>query len=216
MSIFFQWWYALKQNLWGGGSPGGGTVDFTDASIDGNDYLGETTYNMLLHILRGAASGVPQHYTGDYFGGHRDQIIVESLNDAIALLAGAGPLPEMGFGTCAGSDAVHGFGTSDPTAWGWQPPVDLDFDCLDNFASNLLSLGTKPTAFGKVPSENRSTYMQALELGKPIRGENVIPPGQSGFIKHLGPLMGEADPHMGDQAELFRTFTYKPMQLGKK
>ena len=220
MSIFFQWWYALKQNLWGGGSsPGGafvGTVDFTDTSIDGNDYLGETTYNMLLHVLRGVASGVPQHYTGDYFGGHRDQIIVESLNDAIALLAGTGPLPEMGFGTCTGSDAVHGFGTSDPTTWGWQPPVDLDFDCLDDFANNLLAIGTNPTAFGKAPSENRSTYMQALELGKPIRGENVIPPGQSGFIKHLGPFMGEADPHMGDQAELFRSFTYKPMKLGKK
>jgi len=220
MSIFFQWWYALKQNLWGGGSSAAGafvgTVDFSDTSIDGNDYLGETTYNMLLHILRGAESGVPQHYAGDYFGGRRDEIIVQSLNDAITTLAGSGPLPEMGFGTCSGSDAVHGFGTSDPTAWGWQPPVDLDFDCLDNFASNLLALGTKPTSFGKAPSENRSTYMQALELDKPIRGENVLPPGQSGYIKHLGPLSGEADPHMGDQAELFRSFTYKPMQLGKK
>ena len=87
---------------------------------------------------------------------------------------------------------------------------------FDDFASNLLALGTKPTTFGKAPSENRSTYMQALELGKPIRGENVIPPGQSGFIRHLGPLMGEADPHMGDQADLFRTFTYKPMLLGSK
>ena len=220
MSIFFQWWYALKQNLWGGGMPGAvyiGTVDLTDGSIDGNDYLGETTYNMLLHLLRGPASGVPQGYAGDYFGGHKDQILVESMNDAIALLSGADPLPEMGFGTCAGtSDAVHGFGTADPTQWGWQPPQDLDFDCLDDFASNLLALGTKPTTFGKAPSENRSTYMQALELGKPIRGENVIPPGQSGFIRHLGTLMGEADPHMGDQADLFRTFTYKPMLLGSK
>jgi hypothetical protein len=66
MSIFFQWWYALKQNLWGGGSSAAGafvgTVDFSDTSVDGNDYLGETTYNMLLHVLRGADSGVPQHY----------------------------------------------------------------------------------------------------------------------------------------------------------
>ncbi len=220
MSIFFQWWYALKQNLWGGGMPGApyvGTVDFTDTAIDGNDYLGETTYNMLLHVLRGAQSGVPQQYAGDYFGGNRDRIIVESLNDAIALLSGTAALPEMGFGKCDGSsDAVHGFGTADPTAWKWQPPVDLDYDCLDDFANNLLAAGTKPTSFGKAPSENRSTYMQALELAKPIRGVNVIAPGQSGFIKHLAFLSGEADPHMGDQAELFRTFTYKPMLLDKK
>jgi len=220
MSIFFQWWYALKQNMWGGGMPGAayvGTLDFTDGAIDGNDYLGETTYNMLLHLLRGAAAGVPQRYAGDYFGGHRDQILVESMNDAIGLLGGTGPLPELGFGTCAGtSDAVHGFGTADPTRWGWQPPQDLDFDCLDDFANNLLALGTMPTSFGKAPSENRSTYMQALELARPIHGENVIAPGQSGYIKHLGPLMGEADAHMGDQAVLFRTFAYKPMRLNAK
>jgi hypothetical protein len=119
------------------------------------------------------------------------------MNDAITLLSGADALPEIGFGTCAGtSDAVHGFGT------------------LDNFANNLLALETKPTTFGKAPSENRSTYMQVLELARPIRGENVTPPGQSGYIKHLG--MGEADAHMGDQAALFRTFTYKPMLLTSK
>src|SRR5262249_57686841 len=69
MSIFFQWWYALKQNLWGGGMPGAavvGTVDFTDGAIDGNDYLGETTYNMLLHLLRGGSSAVPHPYPPDY------------------------------------------------------------------------------------------------------------------------------------------------------
>src|SRR5262249_47595174 len=124
MSIFFQWWYALKRNLWGGGMPGAqyvGTVDFTDTSIDGNDYLGETTYNMLLHVLREGDSSVPQQFAGDYFGGNRDRILVESLNDAITLLAGTGSLPEMGFGNCDGSSgAVTGFGTADPTAWGWQ------------------------------------------------------------------------------------------------
>ncbi|HXJ35523.1 MAG TPA: penicillin acylase family protein [Candidatus Eisenbacteria bacterium] len=220
MSIFFQWWYAMKKNLWGGGRPGAtyvGTVDFSDSGIDGNDYLGETTYNMLLHVLRGAQSGVPQRYAGDYFGGHRDQMIVQSLNDAIALLSGTGPLPEMGFGTCDGSGgSVSGFGTPDPTAWGWQPPADLDFDCLDSFADPLLATGTMPTGFGKAPSENRSTYMQALELGSPIRGENVLPPGQSGFLQQQGAGIAKADPHMGDQAELFRTFTYKPMQLDFK
>jgi len=40
----------------------------------------------------------------------------------------------------------------------------------------------------------------------------VIPPGQSGFIHSSGDE-GQADPHMGDQADLFRSFTYKPMRL---
>jgi len=54
--------------------------------------------------------------------------------------------------------------------------------------------------------------MQALELGRPIVGENVIPPGESGFIQRVGNT-GQADAHMADQADLFRTFTYKPMRL---
>jgi hypothetical protein len=57
--------------------------------------------------------------------------------------------------------------------------------------------------------------MQALELGKPIRGENVHRRRAVGLHQASRPL-SEADAHMGDQAELFRTFTYKPMQLGKK
>jgi hypothetical protein len=218
MSIFFQWWYALKKNLWGGGmSPGEpfvGTVDFSDRGIDGNDYLDETTYNMFLHVLEGAASGVPQRFTGDYFGGHRDEIILESLNDAIALLGGTGPLPRLGYGLCLdGRAETPGFGDPDPRHWGWRPPEELDFDCHDSFADPLLALGTQPTSFGRAAEENRSTYMQALELAHPIVGENVLPPGQSGFIHHLPGGQGQADAHMGDQAELFRTFRYKRMGL---
>jgi acyl-homoserine lactone acylase PvdQ len=218
MSIFFQWWYALKKNLWGGGmNPGEpfvGTVDFSRTAIDGNDYLDETTYNMFLHVLEGPSAGVPQRFTGDYFGGHRDEIIVESLNDAIALLAGSGPLPRMGYGLCLGGSVdTPGFGDPDPRHWGWQPAQNLDFDCLDSFADPLLASGTAPTAFGRAPEENRSTYMQALELSRPIRGENVIAPGQSGFIHQQPGGPAQADVHMGDQAELFRTFAYKPMVL---
>jgi hypothetical protein len=217
MSIFYQWWYALKKNLWGGGmNPGEpfvGTVSFSNTAIDGNDYLDETTYNMFLHLLEGASAGVPQRFTGDYFGGHRDEIVIESLNDAIALLAGTAPLPRLGHGLCfGGTDPVLGFGDPDPHHWGWQPEPNLDFDCLDSFADPLLAAGTLPSTFGRAPEENRSTYMQALELGRPITGENVIPPGQSGFIREVGG-QGQADPHMGDQADLFRSFTYKPMLL---
>src|SRR5262249_31103328 len=109
--------------------------------------------------------------------------------------------------------STPGFGTPDPRSWSWQPPPSLDFDCLDNFADPLLALGTKPTSFGRAPEENRSTYMQALEVGRRITGENVMPPGQSGYIHPLPDGSGLADPHMGDQAGLFRSYTYKPMLL---
>jgi hypothetical protein len=131
------------------------------------------------------------------------------------LLGGTGLLPQTGYGLCSGgSAAVPGFGTPDPRSWGWQPAPSLDFDCLDNFADPLLALGTKPTTFGRAPEENRSTYMQALEVGRRrIVGANVLPPGQSGYIQHLPDGSGLADPHMGDQADLFRSYTYKPMLL---
>jgi hypothetical protein len=63
---------------------------------------------------------------------------------------------------------------------------------------------------GRSPSQERSTYMQGLELGRRIRGVNVLPPGQSGFISKTGQL----DPHFGDQIGLFDRFAYKPMRLG--
>ena len=225
MSIFFQWWYALKSNLFGGGAiqtasgaasePFVGAVNFADGSLNAGNFLGETTYNMFLHILEGPTAGVPQNFKGDYFGGHRDEIIIESLNDAITLLSGTGPLPQLSFGACDGSNvSTPGFGTSDPSTWPWSPPVSLDFDCLDSFAEPVLANGTHPTSFGKAPEQNRSTYMQMLEMDRPLRGENVIAPGQSGFIHHDADGKGTADPHMGDQAGLFRDFQYKPMRLG--
>src|SRR5205814_2025930 len=172
--------YALKKNLWGGGmSPGEpfvGTVNFSDTSIDGGDYLDETTYNMFIHLLEGLTAGVPQHFTGDYFGGHRDEIIIESLNDAILELSGTAPLPRRGYGLChGGRQDTPGFGDPDPRHWGWQPDQDLDFDCLDNFADPLLALGTAPTAFGRAASDNRSTYMQAPELGPHIARDRDVP-----------------------------------------
>jgi len=209
LSILFQWWYAFKTNLFGGGTAGVpyvGTINF-------GNYLGETTYNMALHAIDGAASGVPQQYTGDYFGGHRDEIFIESLNQAIDLLQGNAILPRLSYGTCHGNTDVRGFGTSDISLWGWPVRDNLDFDCLDTLADNMFAAGTLDTHFGTAPEHNRSTYMQFLSAGRPPQGFNVIAPGQSAFIHHLKPGVGKASGHMGDQANLFRTFQYKPMLL---
>src|SRR5262249_13042277 len=149
----------------------------------------------------------------DYFGGHRDEIIVQALNEAIALLGGTAPLPRLSYGLCSGGSAqTPGFGTPDPHTWGWQPPQNLDFDCLDNFADPLLALATKPTSSGPAPGEIPTPYVQALEIGRrPTLGPTVIPPGQSGFTHHLPAGGGLAAPPMGDQAVLFPMYEYKPM-----
>src|SRR5262249_59678556 len=87
MSIFLQWWYAVKKSLWGGGMTPGeayvGRVNFSDTAIDGNDYLDETTYNMFLHVFEGPSASVAQRFTGSYFGGDRDRVVFHSHNERI-------------------------------------------------------------------------------------------------------------------------------------
>ena len=99
---------------------------------------------------------------------------------------------------------AYGFGTTNLARWGWRPFPDIDWDSLDPVA-----VGVTPH-LGSSPSQERSTYMQLLELSTPIRGVNVLPPGQSGFISRKG----QPSRHFGDQIGLFDRFKYKPMRLG--
>ncbi len=218
MSILFQWWYSFRQNLFGGGmqpnSPYIGTINFADRTINNTEWVGETTYGMVVHALDGSASGAPQRFHGDYFGGHRDEMIIASLNDAIALLAGNGALPKLSYGTCDGPGVdVLGFNTNDVTQWGWRERLNHDFDCHGSLTSTMFTAGTRPTNFGKVATHNRSTYMQIVSLTQPLVGSNIIAPGESAFIRHRKPGIGIVAGHNGDQAELFRNFQYKPMRL---
>ncbi|MBI3782560.1 MAG: penicillin acylase family protein [Deltaproteobacteria bacterium] len=217
-SILFQWWYIFRQNLFGGGfktnEPFVGTVNFADHSIDGNDYVGETTINMAVHALEGADTGKPQLFQGDYFGGQRDQIFIQSLNEAIELLRGTAPLPHLSYGNChGGSTDTPGFGTDDIRQWGWRERTNLDMDCHGSLTDPMFAAGTKATHFGKVATNNRSTYMQYLSLSQPPEGYNVIAPGQSNFIRHHHKKGGRVAGHYGDQVDLFRNFQYKPMAL---
>lgn len=203
MSIYVEWAGALQRNLFGGGvntaEPFKGSVNLSDSSIGKGDQRGNATYNLTEHILAGTRGLVPCGrlcYHGDYFAGHRDQILIESLNDAIKILSGTGKQLDNGEAT--------GFGTTDISKWGWKPWPDINWDELDPVAIGVT------THFGRSPSQERSTYMQMLELSTPIRGINVLPPGQSGFISKSG----RPGPHFGDQIKLFDAFSYKPMRLG--
>jgi acyl-homoserine lactone acylase PvdQ len=202
MSIFMNFLEAFERNVFEGGTfPGEkytGTVDLSDASLGMGTYGGLSnfgTYNFLYHILAGTHGLVPCGtlcFTGKYFAANEDQLLVESVNDAITILSGTG--------TQLGQD-VPGFGTSDILDWGYEPAVDTDWNDLDPLAA-----GVTPHC-GSSASQNRSTYMQAIDLNQQMVGFNELPPGQSGFIS----ASGNPSPYMCDQVRLFNTFQYKPM-----
>jgi penicillin G amidase len=204
MSIFMNFLEAFERNVFEGGlNPGEqytGAVNFSDSKLGLGTYGGlggMATYNLLYHILshtRGVEPCGTLCYTGDYFGGHRDELLVESLNDAITILSGTGG--QLG-------QNVPGFGTMDIADWGYQPAQDQNWDSLDPLAQAAGVV----THCGTSPSQNRSTFMMAIDANRFMTGQDVLPPGQSGFISALG----APSPHLCDQVGLFNSFTYKHM-----
>jgi penicillin G amidase len=202
MSIFMNFLEAFERNVFEGGTFTGeqytGTVNFSDKSLGLGTFGGlggMGTYNFLYHILAQTSGLVPCGtlcYRGSYFGGHEDQLLVESLNDAITILSGTG--------TQLGQD-VPGFGTTDIAKWGYRPAQDQNWDSLDPLAEGIT------THCGTSASQNRSTFMMAVDVGPAVTGQDELPPGESGFIS----AAGVPSSHLCDQVGLFNDFRYKPM-----
>jgi penicillin G amidase len=202
MSIFMNFLEAFERNVFEGGIFAGeqytGAVNFSDAGLGLGTFGGlggMGTYNFLYHILAHTHGVLPCGtlcYRGSYFAGHQDQLLVESLNDAITILSGTG--------TQLGQD-VPGFGTTDIARWGYQPAQDQDWDSLDPLAVGVT------THCGTSTSQNRSTFMMAVDVGRVVTGQDELPPGESGFIS----AAGVPSAHLCDQVSLFNDFTYKPM-----
>ncbi len=204
MSIFMNFLEAYERNVFEGGlNPGeqyAGAVNFSDSSLGMGTFGGlggMGTYNLLYHILAHTHGVEPCEtlcYSGDYFAGHRNELLVESLNDAITILSGTG--------TQLGQN-VPGFGTADIAKWGYEPALDQNWDSLDPLAQAAGVV----THCGVSASQNRSTFMMAIDANRTMTGQDVLPPGQSGFIS----AGGVPSPHLCDQVHLFDTFTYKNM-----
>jgi penicillin G amidase len=205
MSIFMNFLEAFERNVFEGGvNPGEqytGKVNFSDSSLPGNlgtyGGLGNMgTYNLLYHILartKGIDPCGTLCYQGGYFRGHEYQLLVESLNDAITILSGTGT--QLG-------QQVPGFGTTDIAKWGYEPARDQNWDSLDPLAVGIT------TDCGTSASQNRSTFMMAVDVGRHVvTGRDELPPGESAFIS----AAGVPSPHLCDQVGLFNTFRYKPM-----
>lgn len=203
MSIFMNFLEAFERNVFEGGTfPGEqytGTVNFSDASLGLGTFGGlggMGTYNLLYHILAGTRGIVPCGtlcYQSGYLGGNEDQLLVESLSDAITILSGTG--------TQLGQN-VPGFGTADITKWGYEPAGNVNWTSL----LDPLAVGVATTC-GVSAAQNRSTFMMAADVGSVVTGQDLLPPGESGFIS----AAGVPSPHMCDQVSLFNDFTYKPI-----
>jgi penicillin amidase len=202
MSIFMNFLEAYERNVFEGGTFAGeqytGAVNFSDASVDQGTGFGGLggmgTYNLLYHALSNTIGVLPcvTLCYPHYFAGHREQLLVESLNDAITILSGTG--------TQLGQN-VPGFGTTDIAKWGFQPAQDQNWDSLDPLAQGIT------THCGTSASQNRSTFMMAVDVGRTLTGRDELPPGQSGFIS----AAGVPSPHLCDQVGLFNSFRYKVM-----
>jgi len=202
MSIFMNFLEAYEHNVFEGGlNPGEqytGKVNFHDKSLRRGTYGGlggMATYNLLYHILHNTHGLVPCGtlcYHGGYFAGHRDQLLVESLNDAITILSGT--KTQLG-------QEVPGFGTTDISKWGYRPAQDQNWDSLDPLAVGIT------THCGTSATQNRSTFMMAVDVGPKLTGQDELPPGQSAFIS----AAGVPSPNFCDQVGLFNAFRYKNM-----
>jgi penicillin amidase len=197
MSINTQWTQALEQRVFGTN----GVVPFADSTAN---FTGKGTFNLLWHALSHTSGLVPCNRlcaNVDYFGADHAGLLVGALDDALALLSGTGTLP--------GTHGAPGFGTTDISQWGWVANPNRDWADLDPVANAAIDLGllTKPD-LGHSPTESRSTWMQAIDVGpQKLTGVAVLPPGESGFISKAGVF----SPHFDDQVGLFNAFQYKPM-----
>jgi len=133
-------------------------------------------------------------YTGSYFDGHTNNMLIESLDDALGVL--------VGMGTQLGR-SVPGFGTTDVADWGWEPAQSINWDSLDPVAQ---AAGVTVNC-GTSASQERSSYFEAVDLGPDPVSYDLLPPGQSGFIS----MTGVPSPYFCDQVSLFNSFQYKPM-----
>jgi penicillin amidase len=120
----------------------------------------------------------------DYFGGERDARFREAFSAAV-------------------SELRSEFG-DDPSEW----REDVRPDELDNMALFGMPVGVGDP--GDMPFLNRGTENHFVRVGDgEMRAENVLPPGESGYLAPDG----ARSPHYDDQLDLFLDFEYKPLRF---
>lgn len=120
----------------------------------------------------------------DYFDGERECVFREAFREAVAALEA-----ERGYDVAA-----------------WRTPVRTDE--LDNMALFGMPIGVGDA--GDMPFLNRGTENHFVRMGADVRAENVLPPGNSGYLASDR----TTSPHYDDQLAMFLGFEYKDLLFG--
>src|SRR5207248_1655075 len=139
-------------------------IEHAIGTIDNQDNTRPAARYFIPYLVRAYRHLLAAHDPLVSAAGHHDQLLVESVNDAITVLSGTG--------TQLGQD-VPGFGTADISKWGYQPAQDQNWDSLDPLAQGVT------THCGASATQNRSTFMMAVDAGPSLTGQDALPPGQS-------------------------------------
>ena len=90
------------------------------------------------------------------------------------------------------------FGTTDQSRW--QMPALLE---------SYMDLGAIGGVFGPtiMERENRGSFNLVVDLGRTVRGEIIVPPGESGTF--TGADLMHEPPHLRDQLRVYEAFAYR-------
>jgi penicillin amidase len=90
------------------------------------------------------------------------------------------------------------FGTADQSQW--QMPA---------LQESYMDLGAIGGVFGAtvMERENRGSFNVVAELGRPVRGEIIVPPGEAGTF--TGADLMHEPPHLRDQLRVYEAFEYR-------
>lgn len=90
------------------------------------------------------------------------------------------------------------FGTADQSQW-----------LLPALRETYRDLGVIGAVFGPVEMarENRGSFNLVVDVGPPVRGEIILPPGESGTFTSAD--VGNEPPHIRDQLALYESFGYR-------
>jgi hypothetical protein len=90
------------------------------------------------------------------------------------------------------------FGTADQSQW--QLPA---------LRESYRDLGVMSSVFGptEMERENRGSFNLVVDLGSPIHGEIIVPPGESGSFTTAD--VSHEPPHLRDQLPLYEAFGYR-------
>ena len=99
------------------------------------------------------------------------------------------------------------FGTADQSQW-----------LLPALSDTYMDFGAIGPVFGAtvMPRENRGSFNLVVELGHPVHGEIIVPPGESGSFTSSDGAQGHEPPHLRDQLPLYSAFEYRQQPFSEQ